>query len=637
MKAYKVAMCLAACALALWLVVPASAQTPTTQQISVGGTTSIQGGSQGADGVQSPEVDDSLDLDFGGDLSGGGMVDRSIVDVPGPSMSGTSGKKAKSNPQLNLSFDGLNFRNQRLANGGNQFSVEPPDQGLCVGNGFVMESINDVLRVYDTSGNALVGTTDLNTFYGYIAAINRATNARGPSVTDPSCFFDPDTQRWFQLVLTLDHVGTTPRLSGTNHLDLAVSQTSSPLGAWNIYRIPVQDDGTQGTPNHNCAGGACLGDFPHMGADANGIYLTTNEFNLFAAGFRASQIYAISKQALAAGQSSVTVVQFDTADPSVLLDGHPGFTVWPATNPPGQAVSDDGGAEYLLSSVAVFSNGGSDSRLRIWALTNTQSLNSSTPALSLITNVINTQTYAVPPKSGEMAGNFPLGQCLDDSTIATPFGTGCWRFFFVAGGPFNEVEAQTIDSNDSRMLQVVFANGKLWGALDTGVSLNNVAQAGIAWFILSPQLSSTSVSGSVILQGIFGLANNNLTYPAVGVTASGRGLIAFTVLGNDNFPSAGYSSLDAHAGAGDVHLIASGLGPDDGFTAYKAFLNPGQRFRTRWGDYGYTALDGNSIWIASEYIGQTCDLTTYVNTGFACNGTRTSLGNWYTRISKLTP
>lgn len=215
-----------------------------------------------------------------------------------------------------------------------------------MGNGFVMESINDVLRVYDTSGNALVGTTDLNTFYGYIAAINRATNARGPSVTDPSCFFDPDTQRWFQ---------------------------------------------------------------------------------------------------------------------------------------------------------------------------------------------------------------------------------------------------------------------------------------------------STSVSGSVILRGIFGLANNNLTYPAVGVTASGRGLIAFTVLGNDNFPSAGYSSLDAHAGAGDVHLIASGLGPDDGFTAYKAFLNPGQRFRTRWGDYGYTALDGNSIWIASEYIGQTCDLTTYVNTGFACNGTRTSLGNWYTRISKLTP
>ena len=51
-----------------------------------------------------------------------------------------------------VSFNGLNHREQRLANNGNQFSLEPPDQGLCVGNGFVMESINDALRVYDTAG-----------------------------------------------------------------------------------------------------------------------------------------------------------------------------------------------------------------------------------------------------------------------------------------------------------------------------------------------------------------------------------------------------------------------------------------------------------------------------------------------------
>ena len=38
--------------------------------------------------------------------------------------------------ELGLNFSGLNFFNQRFdADGGNQFSVEPPDQGLCVGNG----------------------------------------------------------------------------------------------------------------------------------------------------------------------------------------------------------------------------------------------------------------------------------------------------------------------------------------------------------------------------------------------------------------------------------------------------------------------------------------------------------------------
>src|SRR3989442_11502929 len=110
-------------------------------------------------------------------------------------------------------------------------------------------------------------------------------------------------------------------------------------------------------------------------------------------------------------------------------------------------------------------------------------------------------------------------------------------------------------------------------------------------------------------QGYLGLAGNNLTYPAVGVTAGGKGVIAFTLLGADHYPSAAYAILDAIAGAGDIHIVAEGLGPEDGFTAYKAFsaqTGRGRFFITRWGDYGATAVDGNSVWIGSEYIGQTC-------------------------------
>ena len=62
---------------------------------------------------------------------------------------------AGANPELTLSFLGLNHRDQRLANGGNQFSLEPPDQGLCVGNGFTVEVVNSVLQVWSTSGAAL--------------------------------------------------------------------------------------------------------------------------------------------------------------------------------------------------------------------------------------------------------------------------------------------------------------------------------------------------------------------------------------------------------------------------------------------------------------------------------------------------
>jgi hypothetical protein len=45
---------------------------------------------------------------------------------------------------------------------------------------------------------------------------------------------------------------------------------------------------------------------------------------------------------------------------------------------------------------------------------------------------------------------------------------------------------------------------------------------------------------------------------------------------------------------------------------------------------------GNSVWIASEYIGQTCTFAQYNATPFGrCGGTRTALGNWDTRISQV--
>ena len=34
--------------------------------------------------------------------------------------------------------------------------MEPPDQALCVGNGFELEAVNDVLNVFDASGNSVL-------------------------------------------------------------------------------------------------------------------------------------------------------------------------------------------------------------------------------------------------------------------------------------------------------------------------------------------------------------------------------------------------------------------------------------------------------------------------------------------------
>src|SRR6185369_15370611 len=109
---------------------------------------------------------------------------------------------ATANAGLVQSFQGLNHRNQRLANGGNQFSLEPPDQGLCVGNGDVVEVVNSVVRVWSTAGIPLTGVQDLNTFFGYPAAIDRTTGVIGPQVIDPICYYDPENQRFIVAITT---------------------------------------------------------------------------------------------------------------------------------------------------------------------------------------------------------------------------------------------------------------------------------------------------------------------------------------------------------------------------------------------------------------------------------------------------
>ena len=647
--------------LALCVLAAGNGNAQTTRQINSSGTTQPVAAPAGVPGIQSPEVDDGLDgddndddlgIDLQGNVSGKTAINRSIAPGPGAGPQVIGNGRAKSNPGVLTSFDGLNFFNQRFANNGNQFSVVPPDQGLCAGNGFVLESVNDVLNIYGSDGTSLLGVTDLNTFYGYPAAINRAVSPLtfGPSITDPSCHFDTDTQRWFHVVLTLDRAApTTQSLNGKNHLDIAVSNTSNPLGSWTIYKIPVQDDGTDGTPDHNCQArvrtstgttlihAQCLGDYPHIGMDANGLYITTNEFDLFTPGaFHGAQIYAISKRALAAG-GTINVVQFDTPSLTATLPFQiPGFTVWPALSPSvADFKLDNGGTEFLLSSLAVFSTTRSFNELVLWELTNTQSLDAPTPSVQLTAGTVPTQTYAIPSSSNQKAGDFPLGQCLADSTISTPFGLGCWRFLITPtptlSGPFPQTETR-LPSNDSRMQQVSWANGKLWAALDTAVSVNGQNQAGAAFFVLHPGGSPANPQAGVVTQGIIALAGNNVTYPAVGVNSSGRGVIAFTVLGNDHYPSAGYTSLDAKTGAGDVHIVAEGAGPDDGFSAYFPEANP---VRPRWGDYGAAAVDGNTIWFASEYTAQTCNLSTFVASNFTCGNTRAVLGNWATRITHV--
>jgi hypothetical protein len=623
-----------------------------TRQIPSSGTRAFPAGSAGTPtGVQPFEIAGTANGAIGPNRS-----DSGTSTAVGPTVQPKN--VTTSHPELVASFDGLNHFQQRFGSGGgNQFSLEPPDQGLCVGSDGsghmrVLEVVNDVMRVYDTAGNAVTAPTALNDFFGYAPAIVRNTNpiTFGPFVTDPSCLFDAASGHWFLDVLTLDtfpHPGDdgAQHFTGTNHIDLAVSNTSDPTGNWTIYRIPVQDDGTDGTPNHGCSAGtstsqplptnphACFGDYPHMGSDANGIYLTTNEYSFFGPEFHGAQVYALSKAQLVAGGGTVAVTQFDTHGLDSFGFALNGFTLWPSTTPGGGGDASAGGTEYFLSSNAAAeahdtgdgkSSAQPSTQLLVWALTNTGSLGSS-PALSLSNAKVNVGVYAPPPSADQKSGPQPLRDCLNNNS--------CVLVLEGLKDPFAETSSN-IDSNDSRMQQVTWANGHLWGALDTALSIGSAKQAGIEWFNVAPSTSTGSLAAALSNQGYLGLGNDSLTYPAVGVTSGGTGVMAFTVTGSDFYPSAGYATV-TNAGVGTIHIAAAGVGPDDGFSNYKLFGNPPGTIRPRWGDYGAAVPVGSNVWIASEYIGQSCTFSEYEQTNFRCDNTRTALANWDTRISEI--
>jgi len=238
-----------------------------------------------------------------------------------------------------------------------------------------------------------------------------------------------------------------------------------------------------------------------------------------------------------------------------------------------------------------------------------------------------------PGSSEETSTDQPFGRAQPGKRLGR---NRNWRRLGISrGGPFLNPE-RPLASDDSRMQQVIYTGGRLYSALDTVVNVRGADQAGIAYYAIRPFTQHGSVVGVVDNQGKIGVAGNNVNYPAIAALPDGRGVIAFTLVGADHYPSAAYVNLSANGQISAVHVAAEGKGPDDGFTGYEA-ENPGTT-SARWGDYGAAVVVGNEFWIASEYIGQTCTLATYVTTPFgSCRGTRVTLGNWGTRISRIRP
>jgi hypothetical protein len=513
--------------------------------------------------------------------------------VPRPADSAFAGVVA------NAGFDGLTHRDQRLASGGNNFSLEPPDQALAVGNGFVLEAVNTALRVRTTGGGVAMATVSLNEFFNLAPAILRSTPpVYGPFTTDPKAYYDADTQRFFVTMLAIDQDPATGDLLPHSAVHIAVSDSADPTGTWKLYEIETTD--VTGTPAH--AGCPCFGDQPLIGADRYGFYVSTNEFPLFEDGFNGAQVYAMSKARLVAGVTP-TIVHFDGLP---LAEG-PAYTLQPAITAQGGAhASANNGTEYFLS--ALDFDATLDNRIAVWALTNSASLDAAVPDVKLTSAVLPSQVYGQPPDAQQRPGPTPLADLIKaDPAVAGLLKAGTQKLTLIA-------------ANDDRMQQVTWADGKLWSSLNSVVKPDNgPVRSGGAYFVVAPSFAGGALGGSIVRQGYVSLSNHSVLFPSVGVNKDGKGVIAFSIVGDAFYPSVGYAPIDATQGAGAIHLVALGAAPADGFTGYAAF---GGRTE-RWGDYSAAVADADGrIWFADEYIP---------------DAPRTTLANWGTFIGNVMP
>jgi hypothetical protein len=563
--------------------------TQTNQKLNSDGVTALSlpaaGGAFAEDILTKPsqEVDGQV----------GPRIPNAALTVPGPPTQGapTGGANA-------FGFNGISHFDQRNAGTGiytnTQFNVEPPDQGLAAGNGFILEIVNDAIAVYSQNTQALLmGPTPVSQFFKRSPAIIRGTpNVFGDFLSDPRAYFDRQTRRWFVSILEIDTNPANGVRQKHSRLLLAVSRNADPTGQFNLFSIDTTDDGTNGTPSHpNCP---CFGDQPLLGSNENGIFISTNEFGIVR-GFNGAQIYALGKEQLAAGVAP-TVVHLDNIS---FPEGIP-FSIQPAISRPGDEGEDENGEgiEFLLSvpNITLLF----DNRLAVWSLSNTRSLTFATPSLSLNHVIIASETFGVPPDAEQKAGPTPLGTSLGEPE-------------------------ELVATNDQRMQQVMFVDGQLWGAVTTSVKqgpncvtgFESDCKAGIAWFVVRPKFEGSKFRAELRRQGYISVQGANVFFPSVAIGDNGKGVIGFALSGHDFFPSTAFVRLD-HKGTGPVTIAAAGVEPEDGFSGYAAFGGSGSG---RWGDYtAAVTLDEDTIWFATEFIP---------------GGTRVPLANWGTFIARI--
>ena len=576
---------------------------------------------------------------------------------------------------------GAERRRQRLADNDPLGDIEPADQGLCAGNGDVVETNNTgEILVYNTALQRQSAPIPLDTLMGLTS---RAWSSGG----DPSCEYDSSNGgHWFFTEIASANpeasggafTGCFAAVANECYEGIAVSKGSSPFGPYYVYFLNANYNPKEpGYPY-------LLNDFAKIGVTRDAFLMFYDEFPLKGSGFggglfNGAQEFAFDKNALEHGRP-VTLSNggpnpnFNVAienmglipTPDGTCAGSAGVDCWLAVIPAqpadaGQYDNHYGGSGLMMGALDFNSFAGipsaGDNRMAVWDWTGLSNLNSSGCRSCSGVNFggqlfTGTNPYYNPENflgvgfvAPQKAGPIPLG----DECGAAGLSTG--------SPPPKSCPEGGIETNGDFMTQVSQAQGQLWGAMSTEVNqifaLGPEIHAGAIYWVVDTGSFDKTGQFTITNQGYVSAAHEDLEFPAMageGTGGNGRAIMDFTLNGNGGpaagkragfYPSTAYGRLtDTSVGlTGSVINIAdAGQSPQDGFTEYLGYPGP---TRPRWGDYSWAIyLPGGSdrLYFATNYIQYpNCTGKAFTLTIGTCGGTRDGLANWGTSVNYVVP
>jgi hypothetical protein len=211
---------------------------------------------------------------------------------------------AQSGASIGLNFQASLYRPDGAASTYDKYI--PPDTDGAVGPNHIVELLNDHYSIFRKSdGVRLNPVTDRDVEFWNQAGIPITDP---PGLTDPRVIFDKSSQHWFAAELTylFDANGNLI----PNDVLVAASKTSDPTKGWRGYRIAGTDPGT----NPGDAGFFFV-DYPTLGVNALGVYITTNNFDSDF-NFVSVSMFAVNRSDLISGKTP-RIGRFSGLDPSV--------------------------------------------------------------------------------------------------------------------------------------------------------------------------------------------------------------------------------------------------------------------------------------------------------------------------------